>query len=172
MTQMREMRRAPIDHSRIRLIARRAALVLGAVTLALSPLSRGPDGGDARAQPDTAKQNAPAANTGQTVTPPAAPADNTYWSDFQIDHPDWSLKEREDRLADLLSASLASGDIDPAEAGRLQAELADIRASEDRLRRRNNGELTDSETFRLEGRLRGAAASIHWLHGAPGRTRP
>jgi hypothetical protein len=75
---------------------------------------------------------------------------------------DFTLHRREDRLGAVLDRSVADHALGQAEYGRASRALADIRASEDRLRARHNGELTDSETFRLEGRLKTLAASLHW----------
>ena len=77
---------------------------------------------------------------------------------------DYSLKQREDRLATLLQSSLADGSLGKPEYARASNELAAINATEDRLRRANHGELTDTQTFRLEGRIKTLIASLHWNH--------
>jgi hypothetical protein len=100
--------------------------------------------------------------TGQTVTPPAAAVHGDESAVGAIDHPDWSLAQREERLGADLDKSIADGSLGHAEYARAHAALVEIRAAEDRLRKRNHGELTDSETFRLEGRIKLLAASIHW----------
>lgn len=87
---------------------------------------------------------------------PAPPeADNLIRGDF-------SLKQREDRLAGLLDRSLADGSLGRAEYSRARGELAAIQAREDGIRRRHHGELTDTTTFRLEGRIKALIASLRW----------
>jgi hypothetical protein len=93
-----------------------------------------------------------ASPTGQNAPPEA---DNLINGDF-------SLKQREDRLAALLSSSLADGSLSKAEYSRANAELATIRAAENRMRQRNHGELTDTDTFRLEGHIKALIGSIRW----------
>ncbi len=128
--------------------------------------------GGAGAQP-ARTPDAPPAVTGQTVVPPSAPTERAEGEPaYSLDRPDWSLKQREDRLAELADSSLASGALDPAEAARVKAALAQIEASEDRARRRHDGELTDAETFRLEGRLRALAGDIHWARPPPAAAKP
>jgi len=75
---------------------------------------------------------------------------------------DYSLKQREDRLAALLDSSLADGSLSKAEHARARGELAAIQAREDAIRRRHHGELTDTTTFRLEGRIKALIASLRW----------
>lgn len=75
---------------------------------------------------------------------------------------DFSLKQREDRLAALLDRSLADGSLGKAEYSRARGELAAIQAREDGIRQRHHGELTDTTTFRLEGRIKALIASLRW----------
>jgi hypothetical protein len=75
---------------------------------------------------------------------------------------DFSLKQREDRLAALLESSVADGSLGRAEFTRARGELAAIQAREDGIRRRHHGELTDTTTFRLEGRIKALIASLQW----------
>jgi hypothetical protein len=75
---------------------------------------------------------------------------------------DFSLKQREDRLAALLDSSVADGSLSKAEHSRARGELAALRAREDAIRRRHRGELTDTTTFRLEGRIKALIASLRW----------
>lgn len=75
---------------------------------------------------------------------------------------DFSLKQREDRLAALLESSVADGSLSGAESTRARGELAAIQAREDSIRRRHHGELTDTTTFRLEGRIKALIASLRW----------
>ena len=75
---------------------------------------------------------------------------------------DYSLKQREDRLAALLDSSVADGSLSKAEHSRARGELAAIQAREDAIRRRHHGELTDTTTFRLEGRIKALIASLRW----------
>jgi hypothetical protein len=109
--------------------------------------------GVAAAQPSSLppppSSNAPAAASG-----PAA-ADELIRADF-------SLKQREDRLAALLDSSVADGSLSKAEYSRARGDLAAIQAREDAIRRRHHGELTDTTTFRLEGRIKALIASLRW----------
>jgi hypothetical protein len=77
-------------------------------------------------------------------------------------HGDFSLKQREDRLAALLNSSVADGSLSRAEYSRARGELAAIQAREDSIRQRHHGELTDTTTFRLEGRIKALIASLRW----------
>lgn len=95
-------------------------------------------------------------------TSSAAPAGAAPPAADDLINADYSLKQREDRLAALLSSSRADGTLGKAEYARASGELSAINASEDRLRRRNHGELTDAETFRLEGRIKTLIASLRW----------
>jgi hypothetical protein len=139
------------------------ALFAGPLGLALALALGAAPHGRAQALPPP---DSPRPATGQTVTPPAPRILPEAPRDFSVDHPDLSLKQREDRLEALVTSSLASGALNRAEAERVKAALAGIEASEDRLRRRHGGELIDSETFRLEGRIHTLAADIHWAPGA------
>jgi hypothetical protein len=75
---------------------------------------------------------------------------------------DYSLKQREDRLTALLDSSLADGSLGKPEYARGRDSLAAILATEDRLRRLNHGELTDTQTYRLESRIKTLVASLRW----------
>jgi hypothetical protein len=148
----------PISSSQLTALLALSFCLCGAVAAFAQP-ARSPD--------------APPAVTGQTVGPARAPAAQTVGPpEFTLEQPDWSLKQREDRLVALVDSSLAEGDLDRAEAERVKAELAQIEASEDRARRRHDGELTDSETFRLEGRIHSLAGGIHWLQRKTGAAIP
>ena len=81
---------------------------------------------------------------------------------------DASLHEREDTLDAALDIALRDGTIDKTLGAQARLELDDIRYTEDRLRHRQGGQLTDAETFRLEGRLRALARIVR---GGPG-SRP
>jgi len=76
-----------------------------------------------------------------------------------------TLHEREDRLDAFLDAGLHDGSIDQALGASARLELDAIRYTEDRLRRRNNGELTDADAFRLDARLQRVSEIIR---GHPG----
>ena len=101
--------------------------------------------------PPDASSAAPA----QRAAPPAAD---------DLINADYSLKQREDRLAALLDSSLADGSLGKPEYARASSELAAINVTEDRLRRGNHGELADTQTFRLEGRIKTLIASLRWNH--------
>ena len=73
---------------------------------------------------------------------------------------DPTLHERQTRVAALIDQSLADGTITPAEARDARRRLTDIRQTEDRLRRRQQGVISETETFRLEGRLKDLAARV------------
>lgn len=75
---------------------------------------------------------------------------------------DLSLPQREDRLGALLETSVADRTLGQAEYRRASDELAAIKATEDRLHRRNHFQLTDTDTFRLENRIKPLATSIRW----------
>lgn len=109
--------------------------------------------GVAAAQPSSLPPP-PIDNTPAAASGPAA-ADDLIRGDF-------SLKQREDRLAALLNSSVAVGSLSRAEYSRARGELAAIQAREDGIRRRHRGELTDTTTFRLEGRIKALIASLHW----------
>ena len=94
---------------------------------------------------------------------PAASAPTPTAADDLI-RADYSLKQREDRLAALIDSSLADGSLGKPEHDRAHDSLASIQATEDRLRRRNHGELTDTQTFRLEGQIKTLIASLRWNH--------
>jgi len=64
-----------------------------------------------------------------------------------------TLHEREDSLDALLDAELHDGTIDQTVGAGARLELDSIRYTEDRLRRRHNGELTDTDAFLLDARL-------------------
>lgn len=76
----------------------------------------------------------------------------------------YTLHQREERLEALLKSSVADGSLGRHEYARAGHALEAIRATEDRVRRAHHGELSDTATFRLEGRLRTLAASIRWKH--------
>jgi hypothetical protein len=154
---------APVARRQSDMPVRVAPRLPGASTLALVLALGAAPVGHAQALP---APGGPPPVTGQTVTPPAPRLFPETPRDFSVDHPDLSLKQREDRLDALVNSSLASGALNLAEAERVKATLASIEASEDRLRRRHGGELIDSETFRLEGRIHSLAADIHWMPGA------
>jgi hypothetical protein len=97
-------------------------------------------------------------------TNPAGPAASRPAPADDLINADYSLKQREDRLAALLASSLADGTLSKPEYARASNELAAINATEDRLRRRNHGELTDTQTFRLEGEIKTLIASLQWNH--------
>ncbi len=78
-------------------------------------------------------------------------------------HGDWTLKQREDWLASRLDKAKDDGSLDSHEYERVHHDLAGIRADEDQLRDRHEGQLTDTETAALEVRLDGVAGKIHWL---------
>jgi hypothetical protein len=130
-----------------------AAMALIGFSMALGAAPAGAQPGPPPGQPTP--------NTGQNVVPPPDVIRSGTMRDDPLDGPDYSLRQREDRLAARLAANHAEGSLSPGEYARDKAELADIQTTEDRLRRRNNGELTDSETFRLEGRLKTLAATLH-----------
>jgi hypothetical protein len=71
-----------------------------------------------------------------------------------------TLHEREDGLDALLDAALRDGTIDKTVGARARMELDSIRYTDDRLRIRNNGQLTDAEAYRLDARLRALAVII------------
>lgn len=100
--------------------------------------------------PDTSS----ASRAGASQNMPAA-ADELIRADF-------SLKQREDRLGALLDSSVADGSLGHREHARASAALDAIRAAENRMRLRNHGELTDADTFRLEGHIKTLIASIRW----------
>ena len=95
-------------------------------------------------------------------TVPAAPSPET--PSVGVIGSDATLHQREDRLRDRLTRARADGTLEAAEYQRARHELGDIGRTEARLRLRNHGELTDDETFRLEGRLKALAESVHWAN--------
>jgi hypothetical protein len=72
-----------------------------------------------------------------------------------------TLHDREDALDAALDAGLHEGTIDKAVGAQARMDLDSLRFTEDQLRHRNHGELTDAETFRLDGRLRDLAGVIN-----------
>jgi hypothetical protein len=118
--------------------------------------------GAASGQPDRSPAAAGPPATGQTVSPLAPRVHGDEAAVGEVDRPDWSLTQREDRLGSDLDKSVTDGSLGQQEYARAAAALADIRATENRLRGQNHGQLTDTETYRLEGRIRTLAASIHW----------
>ena len=118
--------------------------------------------GAACAQPPGPPEGQGPPVTGQTVIPPADYVHGDASAVNDLDRPDLSLSQREDRLGAELEKSVADGSLGQHEYARASAALADIRATEDRLRKASHGELTDGETFRLEARIKTLAASIHW----------
>ena len=114
-------------------------------------------GGEAASQPSQLPPpDSSSAAPGVSRAPPAAVDD--------LINADYSLKQREDRLAALLDGSLADGSLGKPEYVRAHDELAALQATEDRLRRRNHGELTDTQTFRLEGEIKTLISSLQWNH--------
>jgi hypothetical protein len=79
---------------------------------------------------------------------------------------DFSLKQREDRLAALLDRSVADGSLGHREHARASAGLAAIRAAENRMRLRKQG--ADADTFRLEGHIKTPIAYGRWKRRTPG----
>jgi len=76
-----------------------------------------------------------------------------------------TLHEREDRLDALLDAELHDGSIDPTVGAGARMELDSIRYTEDRLRGRHGGELSDTDAFQLDARLQRVSEIIR---GHPG----
>lgn len=76
-----------------------------------------------------------------------------------------TLHEREDRLDALLDDALSHGVLDPVVGANARFELDSIRYTEDRLRRRNNGKLTDADTFALDARLKKVSQIIRGRTG-------
>jgi hypothetical protein len=132
----------------------RLSIASAALALAIS--------GAAVGQPDRSREGEPPPPTGQTVSPlqTHAPVDLSLTD--ELDHPDWSLAQREDRASTILANAVAHGSLGHTEYARAHDELVSIQATEDRWRKANHGELTDTQTFRLESRLNSLAASIHW----------
>ena len=79
------------------------------------------------------------------------------------DHGNWTLKQREEWLADRLDKSRDDGSLDHHEYDRVKHELHDIHEDEERMRDHHDNQLTDNENSVLEARLDDVAAKIHWL---------
>ena len=73
---------------------------------------------------------------------------------------DPTLHEREARVGVLIDQAVSDGSISPSQARKARGELTAIKQMEDRLRRRHHGEITETETFRLEGRIKALAATV------------
>lgn len=99
---------------------------------------------------------------GSNGDPPAAESPGPASAVDSVIGGDLSLQQREDRLAALLDRSVADGSLGRDEYRHARVALAAIGATENRLRHRNQGELTDTETFRLESRIKALAGSIRW----------
>ena len=76
-----------------------------------------------------------------------------------------TLHAREDRLDALLDDAISHGAIDPIIGAKARFELDSIRYTEDRMRRRNNGKLTDAEAFALDARLKKVSQIIRGRTG-------
>lgn len=92
------------------------------------------------------------------ATPPAGPSAAPSGA--------WSLEVREDWLVGRIHRAQDEHDIDPAEAERVYAELASMRARAKAISERRGRLLTAGETNAQEGRLDALTASIHWLNDA------
>lgn len=79
-------------------------------------------------------------------------------------HGSWTLKEREDWLRHKIDASRDNGALDRGEHDRVRHQLDDIHHDEDAMRHKQDGQLTDNQTSRLEARLDEVAARIHWAN--------
>jgi hypothetical protein len=116
--------------------------------------------GQPSALPPAPKADVPVAPVFAHPPPPTSAPPPTV-----LPHAAATLHEREDGLDALLDAALRDGAIDKAAGARARMELDSIRYADDRLRIRNNGQLTDAEAYRLDTRLRALDVIIRGRSG-------
>jgi len=80
------------------------------------------------------------------------------------EHGNWTLKEREDWLHSRLDKARDDGSVDHHEYDRVKSDLKRIHETEEAMRDRHDGQLTDNQTTDLEAQLDDVASKIHWLH--------
>jgi hypothetical protein len=101
------------------------------------------------------------ASRGAAVAQPPAGGDPAV-----VSHGDWTLRQREDWVGDLIQKSLDDGSLDKASFNQARLEMDDLRREESRMRHDGHGELTGNQTADLEGRLDTMIDKIHWANAS------
>ncbi len=97
--------------------------------------------------------------------PPRYDRETTYPAGVAgADRSDWTLKRREDWLNDRINKAHDEHALADREADRAHHELDRLRDDENRMRGRQDGQLTDNETVELEARLDSLSDRIVTLH--------